>query len=77
MSTRIESGGRDMAYRTRSLKRLLEDYAHEVGRNDEQDRKATQEAIMAEAKARVSNAFAMLDREPEAVDQVYKQLIEH
>lgn len=77
MSTRIGSGGRDMAYRTRSLKRLLEDYAHEVGRNDEQDRKATQGAIMAEAKARVSDAFAMLDREPEAVDQVYKQLIEH
>lgn len=74
---KAEADGRDMAYRTKSLKRLLEDYAHENGRNDEQDRDATKKAVMAEARARLSDAFIMLDKEPEAVDQVYKQLIEH
>lgn len=68
---------RNMNYRFKSLKQLLECYAHEVGRIDQGDRETTQRYIVNEVYARIKDTFMWLDREPEAVEQIYKQLIEH
>lgn len=68
---------RDMHYRTKSLKELIDGYAFEVGRENIQDRKATQKAIVLEVYARIKDTFDMLDSDPESADQIYKQLIEH
>lgn len=68
---------RDMHYRTKSLKELIDGYAYEVGRENLQDRKATQKAIVLEVYARIKDTFDMLDADPDAADQIYKQLIEH
>lgn len=68
---------RDIHYRTKSLKQLLEGYADEVGRLNQADRETTQNLIMREVYARIKDTFIWLDKEPEAVGQIYKQLIEH
>lgn len=68
---------RDMHYRTKSLKQLIDGYAHEVGRNNQKDKKITQSAIVNEIYARIKDTFDMLDTDPDAADQIYKQLIEH
>lgn len=68
---------RDMHYRTKSLKELIDGYAFEVGRENIQDRKATQKAIVLEVYARIKDTFDTLDSDPESADQIYKQLIEH
>lgn len=68
---------RDIRYRTKSLKQLIDGYAHEVGRINQQDKEATQAAIVNEIYARVKDTFDMIDANPSAADQIYKQLIEH
>lgn len=68
---------RNMNYRTKSLQELINGYAHEVGRTNQQDREATQKAIVMEVYARIKDTFDMLDADPDAADQIYKQLIEH
>lgn len=68
---------RDPAYRIKSLKQLLDGYAFEVRRRDQVDKEATQRRIMNEVYARIKDAFKMLEVEPEAIEQIYKQLIEH
>lgn len=68
---------RDLYYRTKSLKELIEGYAFEVRRQNVQDKKTTQKAIVLEVYARIKDTFDMLDSDPESVDQIYKQLIEH
>lgn len=68
---------RDMHYRTKSLKELIDGYAFEVGRENVKDRKVTQKAIVFEVYARIKDTFDMLDSDPESADQIYKQLIEH
>lgn len=73
----MEKGREDMNYRTKSLKNLICDYAFEVGRTNQQDRDATQKAIVSEVYARIKNTFDMIDSDPESVEQIYKQLIEH
>ena len=72
-----EAEKRDPAYRMKSLKRLLEGYAFEVGRRNQADKEATQCRIMNEVYARIKDTFKMLEVEPEAIEQIYKQLIEH
>lgn len=66
-----------MHYMVKSLKELIEGYAHEVGRDNRQDKESTQKAIVNEVYARIKDTFDMLDADPEAIDQIYKQLIEH
>ena len=68
---------RDIHYRTKSLKELIDGYAFEVGRENVHDRKVTQKAIVLEVYARIKDTFDMLDSDPESADQIYKQLIEH
>jgi len=68
---------RDMHYRTKSLKELIDGYAFEVDRENIQDRESTQKAIVLEVYARIKDTFDMLDADPEATDQIYRQLIEH
>ena len=68
---------RNMNYRVKSLKELVDGYAHEVGRENKQDREATQKAIVLEVYARIKDTFEMLDADPDAAEQIYKQLIEH
>ena len=68
---------RDMYYRTNSLKELIDGYAFEAGRANQQDRETTQKAIASEIYARIKDAFDLLDADPESADQIYKQLIEH
>lgn len=61
----------------KSLKQLLDGYAFEVGRRNQADKEATQRRIMNEVYARIKDTFKMLEVEPEAIEQIYKQLIEH
>lgn len=68
---------RDMHYRTKSLKQLIDGYAYEAGRINQQDKESTQKAIVSEVYARIKDTFDMLDADPEAVNQIYRQLIEH
>ena len=68
---------RNINYRTKSLKELIDAYAFEVGRENLQDRKTTQKAIVLEVYARIKDTFDMLDADLEATDQIYRQLIEH
>ena len=68
---------RDINYRTKSLQELICGYAHEVGRDNQQDKETTQKAIVLEVYARIKDTFDMLDKDPDAVEQIYKQLIEH
>ena len=68
---------RSMKYRVKSLKELVDEYAHEAGRANQQDREATQKAIVLEVYARIKDTFEMLDNEHDSVEQIYKQLIEH
>lgn len=68
---------RNIEYRTKSLKQLIDGYAHEVGRSNQQDKEITQKAIVSEIYARIKDTFDMLDADPESADQIYKQLIEH
>lgn len=68
---------RDIHYRTKSLKELIDGYAFEAGRTDRQDREATQKAIVNEVYARIKDTFDLLDADPESADQIYRQLIEH
>ena len=68
---------RNPAYRMKSLKQLLDGYAFEVGRRNQADKEATQRRIMDEVYARIKDTFKMLEVEPEAIEQIYEQLIEH
>lgn len=68
---------RNLTYRTKSLRGLINGYAYEAGRDNLQDKEATQKAIVLEVYARVKDTFDMLDRDPDAAEQIYKQLIEH
>lgn len=68
---------RNMHYRTKSLRELIDGYAHEVGRDNIQESEATKRLIVLEVYARIKDTFDMLDRDPDAVEQVYRQLIEH
>ncbi len=68
---------RDMHYRTKSLKELIDGYAFEAGRINQEDKAITQKAIVSEVYARIKDTFDMLDADPEAADQIYSQLIEH
>lgn len=68
---------RDMYYRTKSLKELVNGYAFEISRSNQQDKETNQKAIVSEVYARIKDTFGMLDADPEAADQIYKQLIEH
>ena len=68
---------RDIKYRTKSLKELIDAYAYEVGRGNQQDKEMNQKPIVNEVYARIKATFDMLDADPDAVDQIYKQLIEH
>lgn len=68
---------RDMHYRTKSLKELIDGYAFESGRDNREDRETAKKAIVNEVYARTKDTFDMLDADPEAVNQIYKQLIEH
>lgn len=68
---------RDMYYKTKSLKELINGYAFEIGRTNQRDKEANQKAIVSEIYARINDTFNMLDDDPEAADQIYKQLIEH
>ena len=61
----------------KSLKQLLDGYAFEVGRRNQADKEATQRRIMDEVYARIKDTFKMLEVEPEAIEQIYEQLIEH
>lgn len=44
---------RDMNYRVKSLKELIDGYAHEVGRINQQDRETTQKLIVNEVYSRI------------------------
>lgn len=68
---------REPAYRMKSLKQLLDGYAFEVGRRNQAGKEATQHRIMNEVYARIKDTFKMLEVEPESIEQIYKQLIEH
>jgi len=68
---------RNINYRTKSLEELINAYAHEVGRINRQDREITQKLIVNEVYSRIKDTFDMLDADPDAADQIYKQLIEH
>lgn len=66
-----------MHYATKSLKQLLEGYADEAYRINQKDKETTQRAIVNEVYTRIKNTFEMLENEPEDVEQIYRQLIEH
>lgn len=68
---------RPINYRTKSLKELINAYAYETGRYNQQDKETTQRLIINEVYARIKDTFDMLDNDPAAADQIYKQLIEH
>lgn len=68
---------RDGHYRIKSLQELLQGYAHEVGRQDQDEKENTQRLIVNEVYARIKDAFSMVDENPEAVGQIYKQLLGH
>lgn len=68
---------RPINYRMKSLKDLINAYAFEAGRDNREDRETTKKAIVNEVYARIKDTFDMLDDDPDAVDQIYKQLIEH
>ena len=59
------------------MKQLLDGYAFEVGRRNQAGKEATQHRIMNEVYARIKDTFKMLEVEPESIEQIYKQLIEH
>lgn len=68
---------RPINYRMISLKELINAYAFEAVRDSREDQEATKKAIVNEVYARIKDTFDMLDDDPSAVDQIYKQLIEH
>lgn len=68
---------RAVNYKNKSLKQLLEGYAYEAGRQDQAERENTQNLIKDEIYARIKDMFTMLDADPNAMEQIYKQLIEH
>lgn len=63
-------------YRMKSLKQLLEAYAFEGSRINQEDSEFTKKLIKNEISARIKDAFAMLDNGAD-VESVYRQLIEH
>lgn len=66
---------RDAHYRVKSLKELIDGYAFEIGRKNQQERESTKKAIVLEVYARIKDTFDMLDANPESAEQVYRQLI--
>lgn len=56
---------------------MIDGYAFEISRNNQQDKETNQKAIVTEVYARIKDTFDMLDADPEAAGQIYKQLIEH
>lgn len=68
---------RDAHYRVKSLRELIDGYAFEIGRKNQQDREFTQRAIVLEVYARIKDMFDMLDANPESSEQICRQLIGH
>lgn len=68
---------RSITYRTKTLEELINCYAHEVGRDNQKDKETTQRMIVNEVYARIKDTFDMLNADPEAADQIYRQLLEH
>lgn len=68
---------RNLTYRNKSLKELINGYAYEAGRDNPQEKEATQKAIVLEVYARIKDTFDMVDKDPNAAEQIYRQLIEH
>ena len=66
---------RPISYRVKTLKELLECYAHERGRENREDAEITQKYIMDEIIARIKDTFAFLDYGVD-VEEVYKKLLE-
>lgn len=68
---------RNIHYREKTLKELIDEYAFEVRRINRKDKETTQRLIVDEVYARIKDTFDMLDVDPEAADQIYKQMIGH
>ncbi len=65
---------RNIHYRTKSLKQLVEGYAFESGRANQEDKEAAQTAIVMEVYARIKDTFEMLDADPSTVEKMYTLL---
>ncbi len=69
---------RSMAYRTKSLKELLEIYTFENGRGCKEDAEDTKRLVVNEVYARIKSTFDLLENCEEGdVEKIYRQLIEH
>lgn len=76
----LRGGGgatRPIAYRTKTLERLLDIYAFESSRINVEDRSTTMLLVKHEIMTRINETFSMLDRHPEEVAQIYNQLINY
>lgn len=67
---------RNMHYRKKSLKEVINIYAQEAIRLNEEDRKITQRFIVNEVYARIKETFDMLDDNPEEVEKIYEQFLQ-
>lgn len=68
---------RNIAYRTKSLKELLEIYSFENGRVNKEDAEVTKRLVVNEVYARIKSTFDGLEERDADVDTLYKQLVEH
>lgn len=68
---------RPINYRMKSLEGLLRCYADETNRMNADDRNTTQRLIKNEVLMRIEDTFKMIDEQPEDVQQIYNQLINH
>lgn len=68
---------RPINYRMKSLDELLRCYADETSRMNADDRNTTQRLIKNEVLMRIEDTFKMIDEQPEDVQQIYNQLINH
>lgn len=66
---------RPINYRTKTLKALLECYAHEVGRENREDAELTQKYVMNEIISRIQDTFTFLDNGVD-VEEVYEKLLD-
>lgn len=55
----------------------MECYAHEVTRENEEDKLITQIKVVNEVYSRLITTFKLLDSEPTAVDAIYDMLVKH
>lgn len=68
---------RPINYRMKSLEGLLTCYADETSRMNADDRNTTQRLIKNEVLMRIEDTFKMIDEQPEDVQQIYNQLLNH